>query len=96
VVGGEVMTGWVEGGAAFLRGRGLGADDARAVVHAVLAALEGAFVLARGLRSREPFHAAGRALGVWVATLPFGADAAVGGPDRSDVAVGAPGPPPLS
>jgi AcrR family transcriptional regulator len=94
VVGGEIMTGWVEGGAAFLRGRGLGADDARAVVHAVLAALEGAFVLARGLRGREPFHAAGRALGVWVATLPV--DAAGAGPDRSEVAVGPPGRPPLS
>lgn len=70
VVGAEVMASWVEGGVAFLRGRGLAADDAREVVHAVLAALEGAFLLARGLRSREPFHAAGRALGVWVATLP--------------------------
>jgi AcrR family transcriptional regulator len=69
-VGAEVMTGWVDGGAAFLRGRGLGADDAREVVHAVLAALEGAFVVARGLRSEEPFRAAGRALGAWVATLP--------------------------
>ena len=69
-VGAEVMTGWVGGGAAYLRGRGLGPDDAREVVHAVLAALEGAFVVARGLRSREPFDAAGRAVAAWVATLP--------------------------
>ncbi|MCD2194285.1 TetR/AcrR family transcriptional regulator [Actinomycetospora endophytica] len=74
-VGADVMTGWVEGGAAFLRGRGLGDDDAREVVHAVLAALEGAFVVARGLRSREPLDAAGRALGAWVATLPVGVPA---------------------
>lgn len=69
-VGAEVMAGWVESGAACLRGRGLAADDARQVMHAALAALEGAFVVARGLHSREPFDAAGRVLGAWVATLP--------------------------
>lgn len=69
-VGAEVMAGWVEGGAEYLRGRGLGDDDARAVASAVLAALEGAFVVARGSRAREPFHTAGRALAAWVATLP--------------------------
>lgn len=83
-VGAEVMAGWVEGGAAFLRGRGLGEADARAVAHALLAALEGAFVVARGLRTRDPFHAAGRALGAWVATLPreAGAPAASRGGGR--------------
>jgi AcrR family transcriptional regulator len=79
-VGAEVMAGWVEVGAAYLRGRGVGDDDARAVVAAVLAALEGAFVVARGTRSREPFDAAGRALGVWVATLPVRAEAPAAAP----------------
>lgn len=60
-VAAEVVRTWVEQGARYLTGRGLAEPAARSVIHAVLAALEGAFVLARGLRTREPFHAAGRA-----------------------------------
>ena len=44
------------------RARGLDASQAREVTLALIGALEGAFVLARTLRSTEPLLAAGRAL----------------------------------
>ncbi|MGZ4616192.1 MAG: TetR/AcrR family transcriptional regulator, partial [Actinomycetes bacterium] len=43
--------------------------------YALLSALEGAFVLARGLRSTEPLHAAGAAMAAYVARPPVGAPA---------------------
>ena len=66
----EVIAGWVDEGTRYLTGRGLAARDARSVIYAVIAALEGGFVLARGQQSREPLHAAGRAVAAYVATLP--------------------------
>jgi AcrR family transcriptional regulator len=57
-----VFTGWIDGGAAYFIARGLDEALAREVTLALIAALEGAFVLARTLRDAEPLLAAGRAL----------------------------------
>jgi AcrR family transcriptional regulator len=57
-----VFTEWVEGGTAYFHARGLDEPRAREVTLALIGALEGAFVLARTLRSSEPLLAAGRAL----------------------------------
>ncbi len=58
----EIFEGWIGGGAAYFAARGL--DDARArdVTTALIGALEGAFLLARTLRTTEPLLAAGRVL----------------------------------
>ncbi|MFC6882827.1 MULTISPECIES: TetR/AcrR family transcriptional regulator [Actinomadura] len=68
-VAAEVFASWVEEGTRYLTGRGLSPDDARAATYALLSALEGAFILARGQRSREPLLAAGHATAAYVATL---------------------------
>jgi hypothetical protein len=57
-----VFQGWVDGGSAYFASRGLDASQAREVTLALIGALEGAFVLARTMRSTEPLLAAGRAL----------------------------------
>jgi AcrR family transcriptional regulator len=57
-----VFTGWVEAGTAYFHARGLDEPRARELTLALIGALEGAFVLARTLRSTEPLLAAGRAL----------------------------------
>jgi AcrR family transcriptional regulator len=57
-----VFTGWFDAGAAYFEGRGLPEVAAREVTIALVGALEGAFVLARTLRDREPLLAAGRVL----------------------------------
>jgi AcrR family transcriptional regulator len=69
-VAAEVVAGWVATLSAYLRERGLGEEDARSASYALLSALEGAFVLARGLRSTEPLLAAGRATAALVAAMP--------------------------
>jgi AcrR family transcriptional regulator len=71
----EVFAGWIDEGTAYFAARGLSAADARTATYALVGALEGAFVLARGQRSREPLHAAGRAVAAYVAALPVYADA---------------------
>jgi AcrR family transcriptional regulator len=71
-VAAEVITSWVDQGTAYLAGRGLADADARAAMYALLAAIEGAFILARGQRSVEPLLAAGRAVAAYVGTLPIG------------------------
>lgn len=58
-----VFAGWLDGGAAYFTARGLAPGTAREVAVALIAALEGAFVLARTLRDVEPLLAAGRVLG---------------------------------
>lgn len=68
-VAAEVIGSWVDDGAAYLVGRGLTESDARAVAFALLGALEGAFILSRGLRSSEPLLAAGRSMAAYVATV---------------------------
>jgi AcrR family transcriptional regulator len=57
-----VFQGWVDGGTTYFAARGLDEPRAREVTLALIGALEGAFVLARTLRSTEPLLAAGRAL----------------------------------
>jgi AcrR family transcriptional regulator len=58
-----VFTSWLDGGTAYFTARGLAPATAREVAVALVAALEGAFVLARALRDVEPLLAAGRVLG---------------------------------
>lgn len=60
----EIFTGWLDGGADYFRSRGLAPETARELIVALVGALEGAFVLARTLRSTEPLLVAGRALAV--------------------------------
>jgi AcrR family transcriptional regulator len=55
----EVFESWIVAGAERHRAAGLTADQARELTIAMLAALEGAFVLARALRSTEPLAIAG-------------------------------------
>ncbi len=69
-VAAEVMEHWIAEGSRYLAGRGLSDADARTVTFAMLAAIEGAFILARGLRSTEPLLAAGRTIAIHVASLP--------------------------
>ena len=58
----DVFGAWLDGGTAYFTARGLSPSDAREVTVALVGALEGAFVLARTLRSTEPLLAAGRVL----------------------------------
>jgi AcrR family transcriptional regulator len=55
----EVFESWIAAGARRFEGAGAKPDQARELTVAVLAALEGAFVLARALRSTEPLEIAG-------------------------------------
>jgi AcrR family transcriptional regulator len=75
----EVIASWIEDGTAYLARRGLSEADARDAMYALLAALEGGFLLARTQRSTQPLLAAGRAVSVYVATLPVIAGAAAPG-----------------
>ena len=72
-VAAEVITDWVVQLSAYLEGRGLAPKDARSAAYALLSALEGGFLLARGLHSAEPLRAAGRAVAAQVAALPVAA-----------------------
>jgi hypothetical protein len=58
----SVFQNWVDGGSDYFASRGLDPSQAREVTLALIAALEGAFVVARTLRSTEPLLAAGRVL----------------------------------
>ena len=55
----EVFESWIEAGARRFEAAGIGAEKARELTIAMIAALEGAFVLARALRSTEPLELAG-------------------------------------
>lgn len=72
-VAAEVITSWIDEGTRYFTGRGVGASEARALILAILAALEGAFILSRTLRSSEPLHAAGAAMGAQVESILAGA-----------------------
>lgn len=56
----EVFDAWIVALTARLEAAGLAAPTARELSFALIAGLEGAFVLARATRSTEPLHAAGR------------------------------------
>ncbi len=55
----EVFERWIAAGAMRFQHGGLGPERARELTITMLSALEGAFVLARSLRSDEPLYAAG-------------------------------------
>jgi AcrR family transcriptional regulator len=57
-----IFTEWLDGGTDYFRSRGLPGPAARDVAVVLIGALEGAFVLARTLRSTEPLLASGRVL----------------------------------
>lgn len=75
----EVFTGWLDGGTAYFQARGLAATEARDLTVALVGALEGAFILARTLRSPEPLLAAGRVLAPGYRGVALEARAAVSG-----------------
>lgn len=58
----EVFTAWIEGGVERCAADGIPREKARELVIQMLAALEGAFVLSRALRSTEPVELAGAAV----------------------------------
>jgi AcrR family transcriptional regulator len=74
-VAAEVIASWADTGSRYLARRGLSQADARAAMYALLAALEGGFLLARAQRSAEPLLAAGRAVSAHIATMPVAAQA---------------------
>jgi AcrR family transcriptional regulator len=55
----DVFESWIAGGAERFEAAGLSPARAREVTVAMLAALEGAFVLCRAMRTTEPLHIAG-------------------------------------
>jgi AcrR family transcriptional regulator len=57
----DVFNAWIEGGTERYAAAGIPREQARAEVIQMLAALEGAFVLSRALRSTEPVELAGAA-----------------------------------
>ena len=63
----EVFEGWVALACAHLREAGIAPARARPLALSLIAALEGAFVLSRALRSTEPLEAAGEAAAARVA-----------------------------
>jgi AcrR family transcriptional regulator len=57
----DVFNAWIEGGTGRFAAEGIPRPRARTLVIQMLAALEGAFVLSRALRSTEPVELAGEA-----------------------------------
>jgi hypothetical protein len=57
-----VFEGWISAGATRHEAAGLSPAKARELTIAMIAALEGAFVLARALRSTEPLDVAGKTM----------------------------------
>ncbi|NYI79088.1 TetR/AcrR family transcriptional regulator [Nocardioides panzhihuensis] len=55
----EVFADWIEAGGRHLEQRGVPPEAARGLIIGFITSLEGAFVLARSLRSTEPLEAAG-------------------------------------
>ena len=74
-VAAEVIASWIDEGSRYLAGRGLSRAGAHAAMYALLAALEGGFMLARAQRRAEPLLAAGHAISAYIATLPVAARA---------------------
>jgi hypothetical protein len=62
VVTAEIFERWIDSATAWVESHGVPADEARALGTAYITGLEGAFVLARALRSPEPLLATGRML----------------------------------
>jgi AcrR family transcriptional regulator len=78
----EVIASWVDEGSRYLAGRGLSRTDAQTAMYALLAALEGGFLLARAQRAIEPLLAAGHAVSAYIATMPVTAQSdLIGAPE---------------
>jgi AcrR family transcriptional regulator len=73
----EVFESWIEAGTAMYQDGELSADQARELTIAMITALEGAFVLARALRSIEPLQVAGEVVAQAVQRA-LGPDQAIG------------------
>jgi AcrR family transcriptional regulator len=58
----DVFASWIEAGSAGFRAAGMDADRARELSISMVAALEGAFVLSRAMRTTEPLEVAGRTI----------------------------------
>lgn len=58
----EVFDSWLDGLTALMRSEGIEATQARALAHTILAALEGAFVLARAARRTDALDACADAM----------------------------------
>jgi AcrR family transcriptional regulator len=58
----EIFGRWIDSATAWVESQGVPSDEARALGIAYITGLEGAFVLARALRSPEPLLATGRIL----------------------------------
>ncbi|MBI3213104.1 MAG: TetR/AcrR family transcriptional regulator [Mycobacterium sp.] len=58
-----ILTEWLDGATAYFAARGVPRHQARDISVTLIATLEGAFTVARTLRSTEPLLAAGRVLG---------------------------------
>jgi AcrR family transcriptional regulator len=58
----DVFESWIEAGTAMYERAGITPERARELTIAMVAALEGAFVLARALRSTEPLEVAGEVI----------------------------------
>jgi len=65
----EIFGEWIDAGTELFVARGMMTGDARDLVVAVLAALEGAFVMARTTRSRDPLVASGKAVAAYAELL---------------------------
>lgn len=71
----DVFNGWIEGATGRLVQAGLPRKRSRALAISMIASLEGAFVLARALRSTEPLEAAGNAVSAEVREAVAAAEA---------------------
>lgn len=68
-VGDRIFTTWLDAGTAYAEQHGLSTEDARAFSRALISGLEGALILARTQRSREPILATGQMLALSLRTL---------------------------
>lgn len=57
----EVFQSWIDAAAAVIQDTGVSVDEARSLASAIIALLEGAFMLSRSMRSTDPMDAAGQA-----------------------------------
>jgi AcrR family transcriptional regulator len=61
-IGDQILTSWIDAGTGLYERHGLSTEDARSFAYAVISGVEGALILARTQRSREPLLATGRML----------------------------------
>jgi AcrR family transcriptional regulator len=80
----DVFASWIESAAERLRGAGLDADRANDLATAMVAGVEGGFMLSRAARSPEPMRTVGRLLRELVAASLAASSADHEEPARSD------------